>query len=168
MGFNISRHLAPELVKLEMNTIPPEMPDNGNPTKWLFTLKEMLLSELLEVLDPLGKIGNRKKLLVDFLNRERKASTGIGSGFAIPHIRSMQAREFMIAFGRSRRGYDYDAIDGKPVNFFFIMAAPPYDDSLYLKVFKAISELVMFDGFAEQLMTAEEPYDVIKAIRALE
>ena len=168
MGFNISRHLAPELVKLEMNTIPPEMPDNGNPTKWLFTLKEMLLSQLLEVLDPLGKIGNRKKLLVDFLNRERKASTGIGSGFAIPHIRSMQAREFMIAFGRSRRGYDYDAIDGKPVNFFFIMAAPPYDDNLYLKVFKAISELVMFDGFADQLMTADEPYDVIKAIRALE
>jgi mannitol/fructose-specific phosphotransferase system IIA component (Ntr-type) len=168
MGFNISRHLAPELVKLEMNTIPPEMPDNGNPTKWLFTLKEMLLSELLEVLDPLGKIGNRKKLLIDFLNRERKASTGIGSGFAIPHIRSMQAREFMIAFGRSRQGYDYGAIDGNPVNFFFIMAAPPYDDSLYLKVFKAISELVMFDGFTEQLMTAEEPYDVIKAIRALE
>ncbi len=160
--------MAPELIKLEMNTVPPEMPDNGNSTKWLFTLKEMLLSELLEVLDPLGKIGNRKKLLVDFLNRERKASTGIGSGFAIPHIRSMQARDFMIAFGRSRQGYDYDAIDGNPVNFFFIMAAPPYDDSLYLKVFKAISELVMFDGLAEQLMTAQEPYDVIKAIRALE
>jgi mannitol/fructose-specific phosphotransferase system IIA component (Ntr-type) len=160
--------MAPELVKLEMNTVPPEMPDNGNPTKWLFTLKEMLLSELLEVLDPLGKIGNRKKLLVDFLNRERKASTGIGLGFAIPHIRSMQAREFMLAFGRSRKGYEYDAIDGNPVNFFFIMAAPPYDDSLYLKVFKAIAELVMFDGFAEQLMMAKEPYDVIKAIRALE
>ena len=83
-------------------------------------------------------------------------------------IVSMQAKEFMIAFGRSPEGYEYDAIDGLPVNFFFIMAAPPYDDSLYLKVFKAISELVMFDNFGESLLLAKEPFDVIKAIRELE
>ncbi len=168
MGFNISRHLTPELIKLDMDTIPPEKPENGNSAKWLMTLKEMLLSELLEVLDPHSKIGNRKKLLLDFINREKKASTGIGEGFAIPHIRSMQAKEFMVGFGRNREGYEYDAIDGQPVKFFFIMAAPPYDDSLYLKVFKAISELVMFKGFADKLLSAAEPFDVIRAIKELE
>jgi mannitol/fructose-specific phosphotransferase system IIA component (Ntr-type) len=157
-----------ELIKLEMQTVPPEMPENGSRKKWVFDVKETLLSELLEVLDPTGKIGNRHKLLKDFINRERKASTGIGRGFAIPHIRSMQAKEFMIGFGRSRSGYEFDALDRKPVHFFFVMAAPPYDDSLYLKVFKAISELVSFDGFADQLMAAEEPFDIIKSIRALE
>ena len=80
----------------------------------------------------------------------------------------MQAKEFIIAFARSTAGYEYDAIDGKPVHFFFIMAAPPYDDNLYLKVFKSISQLVSFDSFGEQLMHAEEPYDVIKIIRSLE
>lgn len=168
MGFNISRYLTPELIKLDMETVAPEKPENGNTSKWLFSLKELLISELLEVLDPHSKIGNRKKLILDFINREKKASTGIGQGFAIPHIRSMQAKEFMIAFGRSPEGYEYDAIDGSPVNFFFIMAAPPYDDSLYLKVFKAISELVMFDNFGESLLLAKEPFDVIKAIRELE
>ena len=151
-----------------MVTVPPEKPENGSTSKWIFSLKELLLSELLEVLDPHSKIGNRKKLLLDFINREKKASTGIGQGVAIPHIRSMQAKEFMIAFGRSREGYEFDAIDGLPVNYFFIMAAPPYEDALYLKVFKAISELVMFDGFADKLMQAEEPYDIIRAIRDLE
>jgi len=168
MGFNISRYLDEELIKLEMDSTLPEEPENGSRKKWLIESKEIILSELLDVLDPAFKIGNRKKLLLDFINREKKASTGIGKGFAIPHIRSMQAKEFMIGFGRNREGYEYDAIDGKPVKFFFIMAAPPYDDSLYLKVFKAISELVAFDTFAEELMAAEEPYDVIKAIRGLE
>lgn len=146
----------------------PEMPENGARKKWIFDVKEALLDELVEILDPTGKIGNRKKLILDFANRERKASTGIGKGFAIPHIRSMQAKDFIIAFARHKAGYEYDAIDGQPVNFFFIMAAPPYDDTLYLKVFKAISELVSFDSFGEQLMAAEEPYDVIKIVRSLE
>ena len=157
-----------ELIKLGMDTVLPEEPENGSRRKWIVDIKEMLLSELLDVLDPTGKISNRKKLLLDFMNREKKASTGIGKGFAIPHIRSMQAKKFMIGFGLSRAGYEYDAMDNEPVNFFFVMAAPPYDDSLYLKVFKAISELVSFDDFGRQLMEAREPYDIIKTIRALE
>jgi len=168
MGFNISRHMDPELIRLQMRTVPPEMPENGGRKRWIFDVKEALLDELVEILDPTGKIGNRKKLILDFSNRERKASTGIGKGFAIPHIRSMQAKDFIIAFARSSSGYEYDAIDGQPVKFFFIMAAPPYDDTLYLKVFKAISELVSFDNFGEQLMAAQEPYDVIKIVRSLE
>lgn len=160
--------MSPELIKLEMAMTMPEMPENGSRAKWMIRVKEGLLSELLGVLDPHSQIGNRKKLLLDFVNREKKASTGIGEGFAVPHIRSMQAKEFMIGFGRSRKGYEYDAIDDAPVHFFFIMAAPPYDDALYLKVFKALSEMIMFDGFAEKLMSAEEPYDIIRAIQELE
>jgi mannitol/fructose-specific phosphotransferase system IIA component (Ntr-type) len=160
--------MNPELIRLEMRTVPPEMPENGGKKKWIFDVKELLLDELVEILDPTGKIGNRKKLILDFSNRERKASTGIGKGFAIPHIRSMQAKDFIIAFARSNVGYEYDAIDGQPVKFFFIMAAPPYDDTLYLKVFKAISELVSFDSFGDQLMAATEPFDVIKIVRSLE
>lgn len=160
--------MQPELVKLEMTTVLPELPENGSRAKWIMAVKETIISEMLEVLDPAARIGNRHKLLVDFMNRERKASTGIGHGFALPHIRSMQAKEFMIAFGRSREGYEYAAMDGQPVHFFFIMAAPPYDDSLYLKVFKAMSDLIQFNGFADQLLAAEQPYDIIKAVRALE
>jgi len=168
MGFNISRHMDTELIRLDMETVLPEEPENGSRKKWLIESKELLLSELVEILDPAGKIGNRKKLLLDFINREKKASTGIGKGFAVPHIRSMQAKDFMIGFGRSQAGYDFDAIDGRPVNFFFVMAAPPYDDTLYLKVFKAISEMINFGGFADQLLAAEEPYDIIKIVRSLE
>ncbi len=157
-----------ELIKLHLSTELPEIAENGSRKKWIVSAKEALLTELINVLDPADKIGNKKKLFLDFINREKKASTGIGSGFAVPHIRSMQAKEFMIGYGRSLEGYEYDAIDGLPVNHFFIMAAPPYDDALYLKVFKSLSEMIMFDSLSERLMAAKEPYDVIKAIRDLE
>lgn len=157
-----------ELIKLNMSTELPEIAENGSRKKWIVSAKEVILSELIDVIDPADKIGNRNKLFLDFINREKKASTGIGSGFAVPHIRSMQAKEFMIGYGRSKEGYEYDAIDGLPVNHFFIMAAPPYDDSIYLKVFKSLSEMIMFDGLSEKLMAAKEPFDVIRAIRELE
>jgi hypothetical protein len=35
-------------------------------------------------------------------------------------------------------------------------------------VFKAVSELVSFDGFADQLMKAKEPFDIIRIIKSLE
>jgi len=156
------------LIRLEMTTVLSEEPENGSHRRWIQKAKESILGELVDVLDPSGKIGNRKKLLTDFINREKKATTGIGSGFAIPHIRSMQAKECLIGYARSSAGYDFEAMDGQPVHHFFIMAAPPYDDSLYLKIFKAISEMIMFERLSEKLFEAREPYDVIKAIREME
>jgi len=102
------------------------------------------------------------------LNREKKSSTGIGKGIAIPHVRTMQVREFVIGFARSKEGYEFDSIDGKPVHLFFVMGAPPYDDSLYLKVFKAIAELFHSDTFEEELFSATSEYEIIRAIQKVE
>ncbi len=97
-----------------------------------------------------------------------KATTGIGHGIAIPHIRTMQAKEFLMGFGRSKEGYDFDSLDGEPVHLFFIMAAPPYDDALYLKIFKALAEILQFDYFREELLNLNSEYEVIRAIKKME
>jgi mannitol/fructose-specific phosphotransferase system IIA component (Ntr-type) len=105
---------------------------------------------------------------VDFLNREKKATTGIGHGIAIPHIRSMQSKEFLMGLARSKEGYDFDSIDKGPVHLFFVMAAPPYDDDLYLKVFKALAEILRFDYFREELLNVTSEYEIIRAIKRMQ
>ncbi|MCK4632129.1 MAG: PTS sugar transporter subunit IIA, partial [candidate division Zixibacteria bacterium] len=97
--------------------------------------------------------------------RERKATTGLGHGVAIPHIRSLQAKDFMIAFARSTRGYDFDALDKKPTHIFFVMAAPPYDDTFYLRAFKTLAEMLQYESFRKELMQVESPGEIIRAIR---
>ena len=74
----------------------------------------------------------------------------------------------MIGFARSREGYDFDSPDDQPVHLFFVMAAPPYEDNLYLKVFKTLSEMLSYDSFREELMNVQSPGEVIRAIRAME
>src|SRR3981081_368444 len=57
--------------------------------------------------------------------RENLGSTGIGRGIAIPHCRSLVVNKLRVAFGRKTAGVDFKAIDEKPVNFFFLIVAPP-------------------------------------------
>ncbi len=166
---NISRYLSPELIKLEMETEIECDPDSElHPDKLLWMRKEAILGELVDLLEMSGKVGNKRKLLVDFLNREKKASTGIGHGIAVPHIRSMQAKQFVVGFARSREGYDFDSLDNGLVHLFFVMAAPPYDDTIYLKAFKALAEILRFDYFREELLNASSEYEIIRAIKRME
>jgi len=166
---DISRFLKPELIKLEMEAEIDSDPDSQvHPDKLLWRRKQAILCELVELLEKSGKVGNPRKLLVDFLNREKKASTGIGHGIAIPHIRSMQAKELIMGFARSGEGYDFDSMDNGSVHLFFVMAAPPYDDILYLKVFKALAQMLRFDYFREELLQASSEYEIIRAIKKME
>lgn len=165
---NLSRYLTEGLVKLEMETVVDEFVEGSSRDKWLLRTKEQVLSELVDVLDQGARIGNRSKLLIDFVNREKKATTGIGKGVAIPHIRSLQAKDFMLAFARSSHGYEFDSLDAMPVHMFFVMAAPPYDDSMYLKAFKSLASMLQYDSFREELMSVSSPGEVIRALRQME
>ena len=166
---DISRFLKPELIKLEMEAEIESDPDSQvHPDKLLWRRKQAILCELVELLERSGRVGNPRKLLVDFLNREKKASTGIGHGIAVPHIRSMQAKELIMGLARSGKGYDFDSMDNGSVHLFFVMAAPPYDDALYLKVFKALAQMLSFDYFREELLQASSEYEIIRAIKKME
>jgi len=156
------------LIRLEMSTEIEPLQNGNSFDKWRAQAKELILEELVDLLDAGARIGNRTRLLTDFVNRERKASTALGHGVAVPHIRSLQAKDFMIGFARSSKGYDFDAPDDTPVHLFFVMAAPPYDDTLYLKAFKALSELLHDESFRAELMSLESPGEVIRAIRMRE
>ena len=165
---NLSRYFREDLIKLEMTTIIEPPIEEESIDKWRQRGKETIIEELVSLLEMGNRIGNRNKLLLDFINREKKATTAIGHGIAIPHVRSMQAKDFMIAFARSSEGYDFEALDSNPTHLFFIMAAPPYEDTLYLKVFKALAEMLQYESFRDDLMSIQSPGELIRALRAME
>ena len=165
---NLSRYFKEELVKLEMTTVIEPLTEEMSEVKWKQRGKELVLDELVTLLESGARVGNRTKLLLDFVNREKKATTGIGHGIAIPHIRSMQAKEFSIAFARSTKGYEFDSLDNEPAHLFFIMAAPPYEDDFYLKVYKSLAEMLQFDSFRDELMSIQQEGELIRCLRQME
>ncbi len=167
---NLTRYLSTDLIVLDMAPplAKPEDPE-ANLEKFRQQQKEQVLEELVELLDKSGNVTNKRKLLTDMINRERRASTGLSRGIAVPHVRTSNIRELTIAIARSREGIDFDSVDGNPTHFFFVVVAPPHgDEDLYLKIYKHLAEVTSFENALTDLMEVESPGEMIRLLRQWE
>jgi mannitol/fructose-specific phosphotransferase system IIA component (Ntr-type) len=170
---DVGRYLREELIKLEIESRPEPLPESVEPTpqakerhRWHF--KEKVCAELAALFGQSGDIRNEHKFYLDLVNREKQASTAIGEGLAVPHVRSMQPRKLVLCFARSRGGVDYFSPDGEPVHIFFGVAAPSYDDKVYLRIYKWLAHAFSReDWLHDALMTAIEPGEIIRIIKSL-
>jgi len=165
----LSRYLTPELIELNLDSLVDlDFPEDTSEQRRVRETKERVIGVLSMVLNRSGNVRNAQRLFRDLHNREKKATTGIGGGVAMPHVRTLQVKDFVIAFARSRNGMEFDALDGRPVTIFFPMASPPDDDRFYLRVYKSLSEILSFEDSVRQLMEAEDPHQILRIIRSFE
>jgi PTS system fructose-specific IIC component len=166
---NVLRFLHPECIKLDLETRPSE-PVEGETEAQRFKRqqrdKEHVLEELAVLFDRSGLVVNRSKFLRDLTNRERKATTAVAPGIAIPHVRTLQVRAFVMGFARAQgEGIPFDSLDGEPTRLFFMLASPPYDDRTYLAVYRELAELVQDEDAFAGLHEAKVPQDVFNVLR---
>jgi len=120
------------------------------------SVKDDILKELIGLL----RLGEKDEgMLFKMLKRrENLGSTGIGRGIAIPHCRSLVVNKLRVAFGRKRSGVDFKAIDDKPVQFFFLIVAPPLEVSnQYLPVLGRIAQFSKEADVPERLLGLTDP-----------
>lgn len=170
---SLGRLFREELVKLELESGPEPLAEGVEPTpaaleKARSRFKERVVEELAGIFGRSGEIRNEHKFMVDLLNREKKASTAIGEGLAVPHVRSLQPRSMVVIFARSTPGVEYASPDGEPVHLFFGITAPSYDDADYLKIYKWLAtSFTREDWLRPALMSAEDPGEVVRILKSL-
>jgi mannitol/fructose-specific phosphotransferase system IIA component (Ntr-type) len=123
---------------------------------------------LRELVTLIHKEKDSDLLVSTLLKREELGSTGIGKGVAIPHGRSLVVENLEIVVGRSKDGVEFNAIDKKPVNLFFLIVAPPQDPgNQYLitlgRVAVVCQELLKKKTY-EKPATPEEFVELVKEI----
>ncbi|MCL6584261.1 MAG: PTS sugar transporter subunit IIA [bacterium] len=123
-----------------------------------------VLRELVQLLVNNNKIRNPDKALEVLLEREKLGSTGIGDGVAIPHAKFNDIKNLVAAFGRSRKGVNFESLDNKPAHLFFLFLAPENSATLHLKILARISRLLKKPTFREALMQAKNSADIYRAI----
>jgi PTS system nitrogen regulatory IIA component len=129
------------------------------------TTKKGVLEELVAMLAKDNKIKDPKATLEVLMEREKLGSTGIGQGIAIPHAKTDQANDVVAAFGLSRRGVQFDSLDGDPVYIIFLLVAPPDAAGLHLKALARISRLLKDKFFRQSLRDVKDPAEILKIIR---
>ncbi len=127
------------------------------------TTKDDILKELIALL----QLGEKDEgMLFKMLKRrENLGSTGIGRGIAIPHCRSLVVSKLRVAFGRKKAGVDFKAIDDKPVQFFFLIVAPPLEVSnQYLPVLGKIAQFSKESDVPARMLELTEPTQFMKLL----
>jgi fructose-specific phosphotransferase system IIA component len=128
--------------------------------------KEEVIKELVDALVEGGEIDKRSraKLIEALMTRESLGSTAIGQGIAIPHAKSDCVDKLVAAFGLSKKGVDFDSLDGEPAYIFFLLVAPQDSAGPHLKALARISRLLKDKYFRDSLRACMDDKSVIKII----
>jgi len=122
---------------------------------------------LEELVTPVARIAgvNHERLIRVLMERERLGSTGIGDGIGIPHGKLKGLGSLVLGFGLSRKGVDFESMDGLPAHIFFLLITRENSTGLHLKLLARISRILKNDPFKKKLLNAtdsDEIYSIIK------
>ncbi len=95
------------------------------------------------------------KILKALRDREELGSTGFGDGVAIPHCKMDEVDEFVAGIMISKKGVDFDSLDGKKAFIFFVVIAPSSKPNEHIKLLASISRVVKHKNVRKEMISAE-------------
>jgi mannitol/fructose-specific phosphotransferase system IIA component (Ntr-type) len=121
------------------------------------TTKADILGEILQKAVASGLIQKKdlpvlKKQLID---REALGSTGIGNGVAVPHVKGKEVKKISLILARSKDAIAFQAIDGRPVQTFFMILAPQDQPEHHIKALRWVSSLARNADFRRFVLAAK-------------
>lgn len=126
------------------------------------TTKEEIINEMLDILVSAGKIKDKKAALACVLDREKKMSTGIKHGIALPHGKTDCVKELVACVGVSDEPVDFGSIDQMPARIFVMTLSPINKAGPHLQFLSQISSLLKSDTTREKVLNAKTCDELIK------
>jgi mannitol/fructose-specific phosphotransferase system IIA component (Ntr-type) len=131
------------------------------------TGKEAAIREMVGSLNRAGRLADHdmESVIRLILGREELGSTGIGQGVAVPHTRHPTLQGLVGTVAISRRGVDFAALDGEPVDIFFLLVSPHNQPGAHLRALENISRHLKderFVSFLRQARTRESVVEILE------
>jgi mannitol/fructose-specific phosphotransferase system IIA component (Ntr-type) len=108
---------------------------------------------------------HREAITAVVKKRETSMSTGIGFGIGIPHASTDLIHEVTGAFGRSRSGVNFDALDNQPVHLVMLFLVPQGQFQKHLHTLANIAKLLHSKEFRQSLEEAPDAQAMLAIIQ---
>lgn len=128
--------------------------------------KEAVIRELIAVLAADGHIQDADDAMRVVMERERKMSTGLQSGIAIPHGKSESVESLVAALGIKHDGIPFESLDGQPANIVVVTLSPPNRPGQHIQFLAEIGKSLGDAAVREKILSAPDADTVIAAICA--
>lgn len=130
--------------------------------------KNDIINKMTKLMLKTGRITDLNAYTELVLKREEEGSTGVGEEIAIPHGKGDCVTEPGLVAMVVPNGVEYDALDGKPVNLLFMIAAPNTSDNVHLDVLSRLSTMLMDADFKNKLISAKSKEEFLNIINETE
>jgi len=122
--------------------------------------------ELVSSLDKAGRLGNGKcqEITREVIKREKEASTGLGKGVAVPHVKYKAVKDVIAAIGQSSTGINFFALDKQPVYSVILLISPAEEPDKHLQAMESIFKHLQqerFRKFLRQCRTTQQLEDLL-------
>ncbi|MBX3470863.1 MAG: PTS sugar transporter subunit IIA [Planctomycetes bacterium] len=132
--------------------------------------KEDAIRELLQVTIEHGGLpaSHLETVYKQVMEREKRGSTGLGDGIAIPHVKDCKDIQGLTgAFGRCKTGIKFDAVDGNPVNLVFLILGGEGTGGDHVKILRTLASLRQNEHFLRFLRNAKDKPAVADVIKEM-
>ena len=128
--------------------------------------RDGVIAELVSSLDKAGKLGKNKcrEITVELIKRENEASTGMGKGVAMPHVKHKTVTDVVAVIGQSSAGIDFFALDKQPVYSVILMISPVDDPDSHLQAMESVFKHLRqekFRRFLRMCRTSEQVRELL-------
>ena len=145
---NLRNVLTPETVELNLKG----------------TTKESIIDEMLDILVKAGKITDKAVARECVLDRERKMSTGMKHGIAIPHGKTDTVTDLVACIGISNEAVDFDSLDQEPCRIFIMTLSPVNKTGPHLQFLAEISLLFKSAEKRQKILDTADKAEIIKIL----
>jgi len=126
--------------------------------------KEGIIDELLQVAARTGKVSDLAAARKSVLERERRMSTGMKHGIAIPHGKTDAVKDLVACIGISDAAVDFDALDREDCRIFIMTLSPADKTGPHLQFLAEVSLLFRSEEKRAAILAAKTPEDVLAVL----
>lgn len=128
--------------------------------------KAEAIDRLIELLVAGGKLRDAGAAREAVLARERKMSTGMKNGIAIPHGKTDAVDGLVACLAISEEPIDFESLDGLPSRIFIMTLSPPSKTGPHLQFLAEVSQLFKSPERRQALLDAPTPEALLDALYA--
>lgn len=129
--------------------------------------RDNVIRELAAALDKAGALTNGScgEIVKSIIERENEASTGIGKGVAVPHVKHKGVTDVVAAIGLSQDGIDFSSLDKKPVYSVILLISPANNPDRHLQAMEVVFKNLQKDDFRSFLRQAQTQDAVVELLK---
>ena len=128
------------------------------------TTKEQIIDEMLDILVSAGKVKDKETARACVLDRERKMSTGMKHGIAIPHGKTDPVEDLVACIGISDNPVNFDSLDQEPCRIFIMTLSPVNKTGPHLQFLAEVSLLFKSAEKRQEILKTTDKAEVIRIL----